>query len=407
MNEKDVKPDQTIIPVLQKHAAPATAAGFLFQFRRAVQVLATAANGTVLGIETLDDLETENPLKERTLEQDKFTSQMNAPVFGDGSRNLLGTLSTWLAALLSGEVSLATTRFLLVTNAVCRGGLVRKIANASTEDEARRCVAEIRAMESSSEIKHQLREMLADQQGENMLAGLCRNVELVDGANTSEGDAMNSLPIPSNLEIRRASVFDERCGWIQSEALRVWEKGEPCRIRKQTFTNKLQAIFGQLERERRRERPASEIPISAEAVEGEQGAVFVRQIDLVTNDESYKTDAICDFLRCVSEKTRLNGEGEISDGDWRDFENRLKERGKDIWRRNNRLSSGKSEEDTGFRTMTEVLDRDHHPDLAGEPTTQTYLANGTYHSLSDEKIIGWHPRYLELLGNGEPDGHPL
>ena len=57
---------------LAKHTAPATAAGFLFQFQRAVQVLAEAPNGATLGIETLDDLTTEYRTGERILEQDKF-----------------------------------------------------------------------------------------------------------------------------------------------------------------------------------------------------------------------------------------------------------------------------------------------------------------------------------------------
>ena len=390
---------------LAKHTAPATAAGFLFQFQRAVQVLAEAPNGATLGIETLDDLTTEYRTGERILEQDKFTTHRNGTVFSDGSRNLLGTLTTWLAALLSNEVSPETTRFLLVTNDICRDGLARQISNAKTKDDALKCLKAIQAKETNP--KRSLITLLDNSRGLEMFLLLCQKVELVDGAATFSSSVNKVLPLSTAFEAKRGHVFETLCGWIHEQALRSWHAGNPCRITKQAFINQLEAILDDLKRASRRERPENQLPVSADDIERKKDATFVRQIALVTDDESYKTDAICDFLRCISEKTRLNDEGEISESDWLDFEGRLKRRGSDIWRRNNRLSFGESEADTGFRTMTDVLDSTHHPDLAGQPTTQTYLANGTYHSLSDEKIIGWHPRYLELLGNGEPDGHPL
>ena len=51
--------------------------------------------------------------------------------------------------------------------------------------------------------------------------------------------------------------------------------------------------------------------------------------------------------------------------------------------------------------MSDVLDPDYNAILAGEPITQSYLVKGSYHRLSDEIKIGWHPRYQELLADGE------
>ena len=394
-------------PELSKHTAAPAAAGFLFQFQRAVQILAEAPNGATLGIETLDDLTTEYRTGEIILEQDKFTSNRNGAVFSDVSCKLLGTLTIWLTALLSNEISPETTSFLLVTNDICHDGLVYQISNAKKRDTALKCLEAIQAKRRDSEPYRNLMSLLDNPRGREMFLLLCQKVELVDGVATFSSSANKVLSLPTSFETKRGLVFETLCGWIHTQAIQAWSAGNPCKIAKQAFVNQLDAILNDLKRTSRRERPESQLPVSADDIACKRDAVFVRQIGLVTDDESYKTDAICDFLRCVSEKTRLNGEGEISDSDWLDFEDRLERRGKEIWRRNNRLSAGESEEITGFRTMTEVLDSDHHPDLAGEPTTQTYLANGTYHSLSDEKTIGWHPRYLELIGNGEPDEHPL
>ena len=154
-----------------------------------------------------------------------------------------------------------------------------------------------------------------------------------------------------------------------------------------------------LKRERRRELPAYKISLNTDQVEKNRDSTFVRQIALVSDDEDQQTDAIKDYLRCIIEKFRLSKDGVITSDDWTDFTERLKGRWKSIFSRNNRLYK-EPERDIGFRTMSEVLDPDSKEMLAGEPITQSYLTNGSYHRLSDEKTIGWHPRYQEILAEG-------
>ena len=388
---------------LSKHVAPASAAGFLFQFQRAVQVLAEASNGVTLGIETLDDLSIERKSGERIHEQDKYTSNRAGSIFSDGSKNLLGTLATWLAALCSKEIP-TTTRFLLVTNDTCRTGLVRQIADATSRDAAHACLKSVMELEGDSRPKRRLLSLLKDSRGQEMFLELCQAVELVDGDDVSMPSARNALVLPSPFEARREYVFDQLCGWMQAQALQSWDNGEPCRIGKQAFTNQLDAILNSLKRAKRREMPESQLPVSDEDIKQKQDATFVRQVGLVTDDDYYKNDAICDFIRCINEKTRLNKEGDISQKDWLDFADRLRRRWESIWHKNAVLTKD-SEREKGFHTLTEVLSHDYHPTPAGEPTEQVYLANGTYHRFADEKAIGWHPRYLELLDEGERDGH--
>ena len=139
--------------ILNRHSASASAAGFLFQFRRAVQILASEIGDFTLGIETLDDLSIVDKQGNVTLEQDKFTSLKTGGVFSDASHNLLNTLSTWLEALLEGEISIDKCRYLLVTNAICNEGLVRCIANAKNQQAAENCLNEVRSLGSSTKDK--------------------------------------------------------------------------------------------------------------------------------------------------------------------------------------------------------------------------------------------------------------
>lgn len=382
--------------VLDLHSASASAAGFLFQFRRAVQILASGTGDFTLGIEALDDLSIADGQGNVTLEQDKFTSLKSGGVFSDASHNLLNTLATWLEALLKGELCIDKCKCLLVTNAICNDGLVRRIANASNKQAAENCLGEVRSLGSSTKDKKRICDLLNRESGETLFCKLCINIDLVDGSETSFEDACGVVQIPSAYESHRIVVFEKTVGWLNDLALETWGRGEKLFVTRLSYTNQLYAILESLKRERRRELPAYKISLNTDQIEKSRDSTFVRQIALVSDDEEQQTDAIKDYLRCMMEKCRLNKEGVITGDDWIDFTERLKGRWKSIFTRNNRLYE-EPERDIGFRTMSEVLDPDSKEMLAGEPITQSYLTNGSYHRLSDEKSIGWHPRYQEIL----------
>ena len=129
---------------LDLHSAPSSAAGFDFQFQRALLELVYAKNGDVVGIETLDDVAAVGADGTQTLEQDKFTTNDAGSVYGDKTHNLLNTLSTWLKAALSGELDCAKTKFRLVTNVKCSSGLVHEIATCKSKEDALGLIRKIR-----------------------------------------------------------------------------------------------------------------------------------------------------------------------------------------------------------------------------------------------------------------------
>ena len=96
------------------------------------------------------------------------------------------------------------------------------------------------------------------------------------------------------------------------------------------------------------------------------------------------------------EKTRLSADGNITDQDWIDFEETLSLRWGRIFSREKRLGRDDSEEDVGFKILTETTD-EHRERLAGVETEQVYLTAGTYHRMADRLAVGWHPRFEELM----------
>src|SRR3990172_3569811 len=102
---------------LTSHSAPGANAGFSYQFERALYWLAQGPAGSVVGVETDDDVAVRGAAASQLLEQDKHSIREDAEPFGDRSKDLWNTLAIWIEALDTKEVA-DTTRFLMVTNKV-------------------------------------------------------------------------------------------------------------------------------------------------------------------------------------------------------------------------------------------------------------------------------------------------
>ena len=104
---------------LSQHSAPGVNAAFSYQFERALYWLAKSPAGSVIGLETDDDVAVRSTDASRLLEQDKHSVRDDAKPSGDRSARICGTpLAIWIEALDTKEVPIDSTIFLMVTNKV-------------------------------------------------------------------------------------------------------------------------------------------------------------------------------------------------------------------------------------------------------------------------------------------------
>ena len=142
------------------------------------------------------------------------------------------------------------------------------------------------------------------------------------------------------------------------------------------------------------------IPVYDAQLGQEKSSPYVKQIYLVTDDDNIVENSIREFIRCNIEKSRLSSEGNITDQDWVNFEETLHARWAKIRSREIRMGRDKPKEDVGFQIFTETTDN-HREKLAGTDTEQVYLTAGTYHRMANLFKVGWHPRFKELMKEGE------
>ncbi len=387
---------------LHQHVVPGTAAGFIYQFERALYWLAKSPAGFIIGIETDDDVAIQGSDGTQVLEQGKHSIQKGTKPFSDRSDDLWNTLSIWLQALVDGEVGPDNTRFLMVTNKSLPGRLAKRIGNAGTSEEIDACVAELEKVgKSPSETIARHVKTVLNPASRVFLKTLIKNCELSDASDKSAGaelrkKTVSELQIPEIFSSFTDSIVDELSGWIERCALELWRQRKPAWIQRDHFINQLYSILDYRKRQIKRERAINLIPVGDEKVEEQKGRPFVKQIFLVTDDDDIVEDAIREYIRCNTEKIRLSQEGNLTDNDWTDFETKLHSRWEKIFKRIKRMKQGNSEEDVGFEIFAETTE-DYREILAGIQTEQVYLTAGTYHRLADMIRLGWHPRYEDLM----------
>lgn len=385
----------------RSRSASGPAAGYGYQIERALYWLARTASGSVVGIETDDDvaIRTGNAT---FLEQDKHSIALDSAPFGDRSKDLWNTLTIWLDAAEAGRIEIDTTRFLMVTNKELPDCLAKNLSAARTVEEAELYITDLeRAAEDPPKNIAGLVGRVLRSESRDILVKLIQNTELIDAASGASAsmvrnDTIASLPLPSWAVPIAESVFHELSGWVFARALDAWRGNNPAWIARDNFVNQFHAILENRNRNRLRERAEHLIPLADDVIGEQRGRLFVRQLFLVTEDPVIVDSAIRDFIRCNIEKLRLSKEGNISDEDWRAFQVALSNRWAKIRSRITRMKQNELKADVGFEILTTTTE-DYRERLAGSETNEVYLTSGTYHLLADLLELGWHPDYLDLL----------
>lgn len=386
---------------LTKHSAPGANAGFSYQFERALYWLAQSLAGSVVGVETDDDVAVRGTDASQVLEQDKHSISEDAEPFGDRSKDLWNTLAIWIEALDTKEVA-DTTRFLMVTNKVLPECIAQQIGRAESEEEITACVAalEVAAKTPPQHIASLIDRVLhADLR--TSLRRLISRCKLADASQATAGrelrkETLAQLQLPEWCLAGADSIADELLGWLHKTALATWQQKKPVWIQRDHFVNQLHAILGRRKREITRERAEHLIPVTDDKIGQEKGSPFVKQLHLITDDEEIVDNAIREFIRCNIEKGRLSAEGNVTDDDWKAFETTLFSRWEKIRSRVIRMKQTAPEKDIGFEIFTDTTE-EHREKLAGSDTEQVYLTSGTYHRLAGMVRVGWHPRFEELM----------
>lgn len=357
--------------------------------------LAKADMEAIIAVEIEDDVSVHLPDGGFILEQDKHTLGDRCP-FGDTSKDLWRTLDIWTSLTVERSLQSKHCSFLLVTNVPIPAGLTRVIheTNASSAASSLKLLRKTASMVPDS-IKELASRVIAFDDG--MLRWLLTNISCVDSATNSHGPALrhsiaSDLHLPDDVDSH--NLLNLLHGWVSDTLLTNWRNGKPGLIMRRAFDRQLHRHIEQFRRYKRYGLPEHLVPFAREELRDHRKRRYVQQLTAVTNDAHESIEAITDYVRCSTERFRLAAEGELTEDDWADFENNLLNRWRNIFRRAVRLRFAENQEMVGYSILCET--REVNADLGGD-LAHRYLVMGTYHRFADDKHIGWHPRYTEII----------
>jgi len=309
----------------KKRSAADSAAGYDYQFQRMLWHLATSSPGTLVGIETDDDVSlTKNGVT--TLEQDKFVRKAKTNPFGNKSENLWKTLQIWIEHVT--QTPCGNFRFLFATNAEVKrkeDSLIWMISDAEDEETVKNCVAALRNTKSSDKAILQIMDSVKGAV-DAILETVIKNAKIVEGAKMDDAVLVEALESPTGID--EAVLLNVMRGWICSIVMNKWATGEPGIVSRQQFIDAKNRYCEKQKKIKQIERPWREVLVSEEDKGNYISNIFVEQILAVNMPEEIASDeiehAIEDYIRFSTENSRLLNAGEITDEEWRTFFDHLK-----------------------------------------------------------------------------------
>lgn len=381
------------------HSAAGQLAGYLFQPDRALVLLCSCKNKEAVSIELVDDVAAVDEKGDVVYrEQDKSSIQEHGVPFKNRSKDLWNTLKIWIEDVKNGTLNIESTKLVCVTNKKLDNDLIiKKIAGATTEEEiaAALLLLKTAATKPPVGIKEISAAVIAE---EEILKKLISKIELIEDNTIETRNQEIADKLHLDDEIKESVILSLR-GWLLNSILIQLDKGNAPIITKSDFNNRLSTIINKEKDDRIvfQAKRLVESRITEEDREDASDRNFVKQLDLIEHPDksSILLEAIDDFLCSESERTRLTLKGDIDREDLNDLDDSSKERWIEVFRRKQpQFKLNLSEKQLG-ELAYDIYDNTisgYIAEIRGVKA-QTYLKRGSFHKLSDDLEIGWHPNW--------------
>lgn len=381
-------------------SAAASAVGYIYQVRLAlIQSLSRLRNGDAfsVSIETLDDVAFETGGAFDLL-QAKHHINAHANLT-DASPDIWKTIRIWVDAYTNGTLDNDGSCFLITTSQAQSGSIAHYLQSGHDRDIAEaikrmNSVAESSTSKTNKEAYKSYRALSAPQK-ESLLSCvfvMARSSTILDVEEDLKKELYHAVeieflePFVKRLEgwwFRRTilQLLDPQGKWILSEEL----ESEKTDLRNQFKRDSL---------------PVDE-DIMSETVDasGYQDTTFVHQLGLTDVGAKRIYFAIRDFYRAFTQRSRWISDSLVFVGELQRYEDRLVEEWELIFAQmEDELGEGATEEakTAAAAKLYKWVESAPHPAIR-ERAINPMIARGTYHILSDNLRVGWHPNFVDRL----------
>ncbi|MDR1888016.1 MAG: hypothetical protein LBQ81_01295 [Zoogloeaceae bacterium] len=372
--------------------------GYALQFPRALLRLLEAGDGAKVMIEELGDVAVCESDGSITSEEDKSSLVGNA--LTDLSTNLWKTFNNWIDAINAGELVADRDRFILYTNhIVSENSLVKEFSHSTetTVDKTIEKAQKVLDRINETHALHQYKDKIL-KQNITIFRTMLPRFELVEDRKADDvypaiRHFLESMMLVPDGDVKW--VLDEITGWLQNTIMQRVATQQCACVSRAEFVIHVQPILGRVRRGELIDYAVSRIPNHDElSRRAGEHPVYVRQLRQIKLGDEQILNAVSDYFRADTNRLEWIDKGLLSESDMLDFENKLLSfHGNE--RSNIELTeSSRTEEIRGQLLLNRCQQRQQT--ISGqEPPDRT--VQGSYHVLSDERRLGWHPHWEDAF----------
>jgi hypothetical protein len=389
-----------------EHSAADPASGYLFQCRYALLAALRRQDvtpGLEVSIECFDDISfSANGTPEQLL-QAKHSLKNRS--MGDKAKQFWNTIGIWTKRVIDHPAELGKIRLTFVTTSTVGDdtavSLLRPDPKVRNVAEAAQKLAVAAAESKNVKVKWATKLFL--EQTPEMREQILGMVEMLDASPTII-DVSEALAATLKRACRpeHMRAFLQRLeGWWFGIVIDALATPGGKLIPVSLIDSKIDDL--------REEFGSERLPIdyggvdpSTEAVGLLENRPFVEQLKLIGLGPTGQKMAIVDYFRAREQRSRWARDGLLRQNELTDYGRQLTEH----WQRRMGVAEGRVRESMSEPELAnigmDVFSTTTRNCIPIREVSEAYVSQGSYHMLSDEQKIGWHPHYSERLSSLDP-----
>lgn len=381
-----------------KHSAPGQYLGFALQPVRLCYHLLTCEKGASVSLEHHDDVAIHHADGTLTLEQTKSALKQNP--MSDWASDLWKAVANWLDSAAKGEINADETNFLFYVTPIHTGARSQALSAAKTADDVALLVSELRTELAKLKkppgcLTYLQRFLDASPDEQFAIVGKLTVLSIDDDPVDPLRALITTAVDPTLVDI----LCQTAIGMAKEQADRlIWDRkpavlnGDLFKIAFRDFVrkNNLPGFLTSFTKPP----PAGEITSMLST-----RPTFIRQLDLIKVANDDRVRAVSDYLRASADKSRWAEVGLVFEDNLKEWDETLVHRHSLIAGEIADLYADKAGEIRGRMTYRRCAQL--QAPLEGR-VVPGHFVHGCFNALADERRLGWHPDFNELLKELEP-----
>lgn len=387
-------------------SAKEPALGYYYQIIRGLVLLLVENRmaSPCLSFECLDDIAIED---EGNVALYQAKLHIKPVQLTDRSTDFWKTIRVWSEGIKNGCFNPSVTIFTLITTAYIPEGSFLNLFFSDKEEDRKKIIATMESIATETTNKenkpgYDAFSALTEEQKQTLIG----NIRITD-SNVSIDDTMEQLKYRLELSAPIGaldSFIDSVLGWWFRNSVDMLQAGTKQTISKAAVNNYIQACRDQIRADALPDEFFEKVEIDDAALEESKDKTFVKQLTLVDATKREKKTAISDYKRAYGQRSKWLRDGRVAQSEYYSFDANLQEEWQSRFDMMLDDTEGQGEEER--KTAGHMFYRENYVAPQYQlplfrNNASGYITKGSYQILSNNKAIGWHPDYKDLLNDDE------